>query len=504
MSRRRQLVAAFGGSALALAGGAVAYGTARTVAANAATGTATTLTTVTTTATTTATTPVILTPDEKSRTVPFGLGRTPKTITLTYSAASALASDTAIDVVLNDLSGANDVFPANQISTAVALVGSGTIVKVTATFDPQGVKSGSYSGQLRLAGPAVTARPVSLSAELDERSGWGYAGAFLVILIGVFVGLITKWLSDTGVKLGALRARVGDLSFDLAALRPETLPPGYLVDVERVRRMLDRGDAAGASPLVDQLTAAEEAVSALSRRLSLLEDVLKEQRNAIATAGGVDDATRRQLTDVVDGQVKGLTEIAVAAWPDPGASDAELQLKSKWINAYAQFLHQYVNADPVARSQPPLKTACDAFVGGQFDAAINALAQGAPTTSLATAPAAFKALDALVAVDDHAATQARAVPDDAGGAPKSPPALHSLAYYLAMARSALADNAGLFTALLFGLLVALVGLTELYSNKPTAGQSIADWVGFFAWGFAIELTGITTAQAALRLAPAKS
>lgn len=72
---------------------------------------------------------------------------------------------------------------------------------------------------------------------------------------------------------------------------------------------------------------------------------------------------------------------------------------------------------------------------------------------------------------------------------------------LAAARQFLADNAGLLTALLFGLLVTLVGLNELYSKHPDAGQSIADWISFFAWGFAIELTGITTAQAAQRLAP---
>lgn len=72
---------------------------------------------------------------------------------------------------------------------------------------------------------------------------------------------------------------------------------------------------------------------------------------------------------------------------------------------------------------------------------------------------------------------------------------------LTSARVLLANNAGLVTAILFGLLVTLVGLTELHGNKPAADQSIADWIGFFAWGFAVELTGITTAQAAIRLVP---
>jgi len=494
------------------AGLAVAAGT--TTSAAATTTAPTTQATVTLTATAPTATPtppstppaatppakVSLTPAATSRRIPFGLDRQPKTITLTYSAPTPIPTGTAIDVVLDDLTGAADVFPASQVTATASVVGNGTVVKVVATFDPQGVKSGTYSGELRLASTGVSAKPVTVSATLSEHSLGGYVLAFLVIALGVLVGLITKWLADTGAKLGSLRARDGDLTFDLSALRDDTLPPDYIAAIAHARRLIDRGDATGAATVVDSLNSAEAAIIALSRRLAAIEDELGAQRAQI-TAAGLDAETRQRLLDVVDIEVAWPKEIATDSWPDPAATQAAQEEKSKWAEAYTRFLRLYFDADAETRSRPPLKTALDAFHSGDFAQAIATLeapsGAGAAFAPVASGPAeGLTALGAMVRLDALSAIVVAP-----GAAATAPPQRVALSGLLAQGRQFLSDNAGLLTALLFGLLVTLVGLTELYSKHPNAGQSIADWISFFAWGFAIELTGITTAQAALRLAP---
>jgi len=272
--------------------------------------------------------------------------------------------------------------------------------------------------------------------------------------------------------------------------------------------MIDRGDAASAGPLLDTLTAAEEAVSTLARRLGLLGQVFDEQQQLIDGATGLDADTQTQLSNVVNDERGWPTELLVNAWPNPSSVDADLALKSKRVDSYSQFLHHYAHASAEARAAAPLQPAFDAFTNLDYDAgaaAMTAPAAGSLPQALPLAqPMAFAMLTRAVIHDQNVPAPA---PHEAPPQTRRAPtprhrAQPSFAARLTSIRTLLADNAGLFTAILFGLLVALVGLTELYSNKPSAGQSIADWVGFFAWGFAIELTGITTAQAALRLVPA--
>jgi hypothetical protein len=431
---------------------------------------------------------VTLTPDETSRAVPFGLKRDPKTITLTYQAPTALPAGTVIDVVVADLRGSHDVFPSSQITATATLVGGGSTVKVVATFDPKNVDTGRYSGEVRLASTTVEAPAVALTTNLETHSGSGYLLAFIVIALGVLVGLITKWLADSGTQLGALRARLADLSFDLNALRAETLPPAYQAAIAHARRVIDRGDANGAKPLVDKVTGAEDAVVALASRLALMEDALKLQRSLIA-ASAVDDPTKGRLRGVIDIESAWVPAIAAGSWPDPAATQADQQEKAKWVEGYNQFLRRYLDASTAERQAPPLKPALDYFTSGDFASALTALQQPAAPAQ----PPMAGSLGALVAADATLAAPGA----DGTGPPTSPIGEGRMAKL----RRLLSDNAGLLTALLFGLLVTLVGLTELYSKHPDAGEAISDWVAFFGWGFAIELTGITAAQAALRLAP---
>src|SRR5262249_44585051 len=137
------------------------------------------------------------------------------------------------------------------------------------------------------------------------------------------------------------------------------------------------------------------------------------------------------------------------------------------------------------------------FTSGDFAAAVQANAPVADS-AVAGAPAAGSLRELVVA-------DSAALPVKVGrGFDREHVLRPDIAGTIAKVRRNLADNAGFLTAVLFGLLVTFVGLSELYSNKPTAGHAISDWIGFFAWGFAIELTGITAAQAALRLAPGSS
>jgi hypothetical protein len=429
---------------------------------------------------------ITLTPSSTSRTVPFGLDRGIKTITINYTADKALAQNAALDVVLGDLSGSHDVFPASQITTAKTLLSGGLVLKVTAIFDPKDVKSGSYTGKLQVVGTNVAAADVSLKAILNEHSGAGYLLAFLVILLGVLVGGLMKWLSDTGAKLGTLRARLTDLDIDLAAERAETIPLDYRAQMARARRLIMRGDATDAEPLVTSLIGKEDAIISLARRLGMLEDDIVEQRRLIKVMT-VDAQTRERLRDVILVESAWPQEIATASWPDPTSTQSNQQEKTRWVDAFTRFLRRYAAATPQDRGKPPLSLALDQFHDGDFDKAIASLASTTPTRDEQSELTALVARDAV----SEEAAEPPAPPAEAGGG------------VMAKVRRFLSDNAGILISLLFGLLVALVGLKELYGDRPGAGDSIIDWVQFFAWGFAIQVSGITAAQAALRLAPSR-
>lgn len=437
--------------------------------------------------------PVALTPSATTRVIPFDLERKPKSITLTYRATTPIPTGAVVDVAIDDLDGSHDVFPASQITTTASVIGNGTRLKIVASLDPKDVKSGTYRGQLRLASTAVTAPPVALTVTLSEHSRSGYFLAFLVIAFGVLCGLATKWLSDTGAKLGALRARLTDLTVDLQALAPGTLPPDLALEIARARRMLSRSDAAGAQSVIDELTAGEVGLFALSHTLTRLDAEVARQRAALEQA-------------TLDAQARGKAEVACAheerwredlcegGWPHPEASKDDQQKKLGWAEAYSEFLNAYIDAD--ANGQAALREALNAFARGDFakGVEIQASAQSQPPQASGVAPGAGQA--ALAIPPSVVAEVVRQL--DAGeGEQPAQAASGRWPRFLGF----LADHAGLLGALLLGVLVTLVGLNELYSKHPDAGQSIADWIGFFAWGFAIELTGITAAQAALRLAP---
>lgn len=442
--------------------------------------------------------PVVLTPasEDVQRTVPFGLKRTPKTVTLTFSVSPPLAQERKFDVLPVDLIGSNDVFPASQITTEKTLIGDGTAVSVKLTLDPTGLEAGAYRGNVALQGAGVTtSRPISLTATLGKHGTLGYILAGVVAFAGVLLGLFVKWLSETGAVLSRLSVRLEELQLALRGLNPDVLPTGFQSALARVRYLIQRQSAADADRALDELFEKQNAIVEVARLIGRMRGDIAAQRARIGKLPGPEAG---KLLEVIDLEERFVQESADSAWPDPEAKRDDRNKYAKYIYDFSSFVIKYVEAPVQDRRGAPLKDALNLYRNRRFEDAARKqeeVVEPSPEPSLAT----FVAEEIPLAEEARRAIEISPAP-----APVTASGWERIKGWPQRVTQAVIRRSGLAGALLFGAGTAIGGVIQLYVGNPSF-EGAGDWLTLFAWGFGIQISGMTVAQAASsRLAPRRT
>ena len=399
----------------------------------------------------------------------FGESRANKVLTLVYNASEAVSSPPS--VVLSDAKGKEGLFDGS-LSAAAEVVGEG-IVKVNVTVEPGSVSPGSYGSEVLLRGGGIQSTNTPLVLEFSRSPSEAAAAiiAIALLIVGVALGGLLRWLSGSGTKLRLLSARYEQLSGSFEG--DEWTPLALKRALAEVRVWLGMGEVESAEERLNAVANQAEAVLSVMQLLVTLKDKVDDATARVGKlSGGVEASAATRLQEALGRQREWLEQIREKAYPDPDGEKDSREEEAGWISEFEAFLAEY--EDPAKRQ-------------GKWDDALTRYSQG----EFATAKATWSEPIAADVAAPSPQTPAPVVPAEAGWAAK-------VKWWAIRHSPAL-------VGVLIALGVVMVGLQTVFDPKTMfLEDDFRDGLSLIAWGFGSALVGLTTTELASKVMPKPS
>jgi hypothetical protein len=445
-----------------------------------------------------------VTPADANRTLDFGLARSSKSATFHFTASPPLTDDRKFAYISVDLidAGGKSIDSSNVTSAAGLLPDSGGhTITVKLSVDPKDAKPGRYKGEVEIQGTELaTVKKGTLTSILDSRSGWDYGIAFGVILFGVLLGAIVKYLSETGSKRGRLRRRLRTLDDMLVRLGQENFPYAFREKLTRAHQQLADGQTADAETAINDLWGKLDAVEGVATSSKQIRGLFKEQLGAIEEmiSKQTPEVIASKLRNTVTQEERLLEHDIDSAWDSSGDSgSAERQKHAGWFDGYFSFLAVNVSTDATEWGNSPLKDIVPLYEQGDFEAAeamrkkpteegaheeVAAATGGATITAVGETLARRGSQRGWWQRRRRARQRRRQLGAPEGRAQR----LHDW----------FDDHAEVLLWVLTPIVVAGAGLLYVYATDTGFDSSDpADWGKLAAWGFVGQISGTTLLQA---------
>lgn len=397
----------------------------------------------------------------------FGENRSNKVLTLVYSASEPVSSPPS--VVLSDAKGKDGLF-GGSLSAAAEVVGEG-IVKVNVTVEPGSVSPGTYTSEILLRGEKIenTNTPLVLEFSRSPCEAMAVLIAIVLLIIGVGLGCLLKWLSGSGAKLRLLLTRYEQLSASFEG--DEWTPDALKRALADIRVWLGMGEADSAEEKLNVVAEKAEAVLTVMQLLGRLKAKVDDAAARVEKLQSLESNAEMRLKDAIKLEREWLEQMREATYPKPEDEKDSREEKVGWITEFGIFLGEY--EDPTKRD-------------GKWDEALTMYSRG----EFAAAKAKWSEPVAAAAAD-AAAEELSSTPVDAG--------FWSKVKWWAIRHS----------PALVGLLIAfgivMVGLQTVFDPKTMFLESdFRDGLSLIAWGFGSALVGLTTTELASKVMPKSS
>jgi len=352
---------------------------------------------------------------------------------------------------------------------------------LTVTPDLSGIDPGKYSGNIRLTGPNVNPLVVPVTMSIQ---GGSWLGALGLLLLGLAVGWLLKWYTDTGSRLAAETRRYNSVLRRIGDTPAANIPKFMLDELDNVAQGFNSADQTKVDAALTLLEAQITGLAAVTDVVAHLRESNEAHINEIQQKGlpytRIPVNARRRLNDA-------LNEAQDLAAAKNGVSD--LLTHAMAITACLQ-----VSADQGHANVLSL------YDQNHFTDALNAY-QNLPTSDTPATPgvppgrAANPArLQSLLLAGGHL-QDVLAAP--VGAPPPAPPrAATPRARWQERGGKAWRAFLGGPLPLIIGIstiiVLALIGLKTQWSSNLTFGSGgVIDYVALFLWGVAAFVTGKT-------------
>jgi hypothetical protein len=397
----------------------------------------------------------------------LGESRSNKVLTLVYSASEPVSSPPS--VALSDAKGEDGLFDGS-LSAAAEVVGEG-IVKVNVTVEPGSASPGTYTSEVLLRGGKIenTSTPLVLVFSRCPSELGAVLIAIVLLITGVGLGCLLKWLSGSGTKLRLLLARYEQLSTSFEG--DDWTPHALKRALAEIRVWLGMGEADSAEEKLNAVAEKAEAVLAVMQLLGSLKAKIDDTAARVEKLQGLDSSAEAHLKDAIKLERDWLEQMREEAYPKPEDGKESREEKAGWIAEFGAFFGEY--EDP-AKRDGKWNEALTMYSRGEFAAAKGKWSE--PGAAAAAEPTTEE--PSLTPVDASFGNKVK------WWAIRHSPAL---------------------AGLLIALGIVVVGLQTVFDPKTMfLEDGFRDGLSLIAWGFGSALVGLTTTELASKVMPKSS
>jgi hypothetical protein len=405
--------------------------------------------------------------------LPLGTDRHAAKRAYAVQAASALSTGavltvtTVADLVRED---SKSSISRSSVTGSISAVGSsGTLFSLSVTVDPAGTKAGVYSGSLLVSGEGVTATSIPIEVTLKDGPS---VKAYALLAVGLILGYVLKWYSDTGKKLGAAAKRVRLLRRRLSGIDDSLVPLSYQQLLDSARDSFFHWDSQAAEDTLKSAEGSLDDAVAAARVASRIRDQLAGQGKALAKSP---PELRVRFEHIVELERDALDEALGA--PTVGDARSGLDTLFEQVRSINRLALEY----PKDLSLEPVVQLFEQGAFAQALAKYREVRPGADSETLLRAAPAAKFFT-------RGGRQAIAV------GKRFAELVARIALPFATAETFFTQVLPFIVGLITVGLIALYGLQTQYLNSDSFGAAATDWLGLFLWGAAASVTGKTLAD----------
>jgi hypothetical protein len=359
---------------------------------------------------------------------------------------------------------------------------------LTLTPNLSGIDPGKYSGNVRVTGSTVS--PLIVPVAMSIQGGLWY-WALLLLLLGLGVGWVLKWYTDTGSKLAAETRRYNSVLRRIGDTPTENIPTFVLDELKDVSEGFSNADQAKVNAALTLLEGQIAGLAAVTNTVGHLREFIDAHTNEVrqkASLAHIPTNERRRVNDALNEA----QDLATAK-----SSTSELLTHAMAITACLQ-----------AAGDPEHDNVLDLYEKNRFADGLDEYqklpASGAPTAPQAIAgapigggaadPARLQSLwqngehlQKVLAAPVRPVRRQRRAPVVASPGSKR---------FKRRAGAAWRTFVGKLVPLIVGLvtviLLAIIGLNTQWSSNLTFGSGgISDYLTLLLWGVGAFVTGKT-------------